>query len=95
MYGVEKPRKSAEKFSLKKRCFLSCNFPGGARRPEADRDVPPGGRQAVHYGVVADHQEQGRADPAMAAGRRRLRPGRVDAARPAQDRLRGGRSAPT
>lgn len=62
----------------KKTCFLS--VAGGARRPEADRDVPPGGRQAVHYGVVADHQEQGRADPAVAAGRRRLRPGRVDAA---------------
>lgn len=37
----------------KKTCFLS--VAGGARRPEADRDVPPGGRQAVHYGVVADH----------------------------------------
>ncbi|CAN7990801.1 unnamed protein product [Ixodes hexagonus] len=52
----------------------------------------PGGGQAVPVRQQPHHQGQARADPALAAGRRRLRAGRLAAARPTQDRLRGRRA---
>lgn len=69
-----------------------CCLAGRELGAAVDRGLHRRRREAVPVRVLPHHQGQARADPALAALGRRLRPGRIHAPRPPQDRVRRRRA---